>query len=756
MKKRIGFTVILCLIAVCIAVLFYIYKTSDGSDKEWNVLSTEETEDGLRVQIAGENHMKKEGVLLEADSFESENNLVSFLNDGILDDYNARWSSENNWDNTEHWVMITFPEEVSIGCVRLYWERFNVCEYSIEISEDGQVWSSVADFHDSPIEKCQDILFKQAPETKHLRLHILDVTKFEDDGSLYHQNVSLLEIEVYDSLEETLVIPSPEISDGTGRKIEIPKLSNGYTLQLLGCDYENLIDADGKIADTLSETQVEIGYQLCRGDKSFELPALKVTIPASEASGTVSLLPNHYEPMEWQPTEGSYSISNAKNIYITDESLRPTAEIFADDLFSQYEITLDIVTTTETELANLANEGDFYLKYSADTLPTEGYELSLGTSIQNVSIIEGGSLAGIRWGCVSFLDLIESGTDIPKGMICDYPRYEVRGFGIDVGRRPISLDMLYRIVEAMSKEKMNTLLVHLNDNEIISQSDHDGTVESVLHLYSGFRLESDISNSEGIGLTSTDLYYTKEEFRDFIRTAAYYGVEVVPEIDTPAHSLAFIKVFPEIGKTDDVFTADQLDLSKEETSKLITSVWDEYLLGDTPVFKECNIIHIGMDEYYGDKNAFSFYLQELTKHLKDTTPEKTLRMWGSLTGMDIDYSMLSRDIQIQLWNTEWADPTEMYQAGFGIINSQNTHLYIIPGGGYDWLDVDYLEHEWEPNIFSGDEKTWEIPSYSPQMLGASYMLWNDMIKIDGIDLSEDDIYSRFEEPLSVIGQKLWN
>ena len=46
---------------------------------------------------------------------------------------------------------------------------------------------------------------------------------------------------------------------------------------------------------------------------------------------------------------------------------------------------------------------------------------------------------------------------------------------------------------------------------------------------------------------SQDLYYSKEEFAQFIEDAAVMGVEVVPEIDTPAHSLALTKYFRSLG-----------------------------------------------------------------------------------------------------------------------------------------------------------------------------------------------------------------
>ena len=67
---------------------------------------------------------------------------------------------------------------------------------------------------------------------------------------------------------------------------------------------------------------------------------------------------------------------------------------------------------------------------------------------------------------------------------------------------------------------------------------------------------------------------------------------------------------------------------------------------------------------------------------------------------------------------DWTDPQEMYDAGFSIINSLSSSLYLIPGGGYDRLDLDFLEKKWQPNVFETQERTWELPRWSSQTLGA--------------------------------------
>ena len=85
---------------------------------------------------------------------------------------------------------------------------------------------------------------------------------------------------------------------------------------------------------------------------------------------------------------------------------------------------------------------------------------------------------------------------------------------LDVARRPFHLDFLKDLVKTMSWYKLNNFHVHLNDNCFGKLE--DGKTPD----YSGFRLESDVPN-----LTSTDYYYTKDEFRSFILDSRKVGVD---------------------------------------------------------------------------------------------------------------------------------------------------------------------------------------------------------------------------------------
>lgn len=131
----------------------------------------------------------------------------------------------------------------------------------------------------------------------------------------------------------------------------------------------------------------------------------------------------------------------------------------------------------------------------------------------------------------------------------------------------------------MSWYKMNDLQVHLNDNLIFLEDYWDTNAETTMQnsftkAYAAFRLESSVKNDEGKTATATDLYYTKDQFRSLIKDSRTIGVNIVPEIDVPAHALAFTKTFQNCALKKMNSSnwkrplTDHLDLSKPESTQL--------------------------------------------------------------------------------------------------------------------------------------------------------------------------------------------
>ncbi len=185
-------------------------------------------------------------------------------------------------------------------------------------------------------------------------------------------------------------------------------------------------------------------------------------------------------------------------------------------------------------------KNSFFLTLSTEDngLCNEGNIITITDSVK----IEAKSAQGAFYGTRSVLQVLkQTESTLPQGIVRDYPKYKVRGFILDVARKSYELDSLKDLAETMAWYKLNDLQVHLNDNYIFLEdyiNSDKSNMEDAYNAYAAFRLESDIRNEKGEGITSKDVFYTKDDFREFYSIFKGMGINVVPEIDTPAHALA--------------------------------------------------------------------------------------------------------------------------------------------------------------------------------------------------------------------------
>ncbi len=72
-------------------------------------------------------------------------------------------------------------------------------------------------------------MLNEPVEARYFRLHVTDVLKEESDLSLYYQNVSVQELEVYGQLEDCFVVETPVIEAGSRRTLELPTVLRSRT-----------------------------------------------------------------------------------------------------------------------------------------------------------------------------------------------------------------------------------------------------------------------------------------------------------------------------------------------------------------------------------------------------------------------------------------------------------------------------------------------------------------------------------------------
>lgn len=747
-KKKKQYTVIGC---VCVFVVLIVVGVSV-------FLTGRVPKDG--------NLARMRGVIATCDSTETEELSAYKAIDGNDEDLSSRWSSENNWEDASHYIELEFPEEISVSFVVFKWERRNVISYALEGSPDGAEWETIRRFDTAPEVKNQEIALDVPVKVKHLRLSVYEVSDREEDFSNLYQNVSLYEFEVYADKPAAYCLGNAAVGykeDGS-RYLMMPEAPEGYEVSYLGADYEQIIGADKTVYDTIQDKDVTVGFEVrnSRNDADVREISQTLTVPAYDGNDadtekeSLTGEEQRYNDCpdvipalaEWRGGQGIFETGGSFRIIVEEGSeLQEVAELFEQRYNTLTRCDVEILSGSMQD----AKPGDFYLGYAEESegLGEEGYFCD----ISDICVIKGQTNTGVRWGTVTVLQILSKQASLPCGQIRDYPLYEVRGFGIDVARKAVSMETLYVMMETMSYYKMNDMGIHLNDNVILSTSGLADTAEHAMTAGSAFRLESDVANESGQRLTSEEYAYTKEEFDTFIRTARTYGVNVVPEIDTPAHSLSITKLFPEYALDARAESVDQIDLNNADAVALVQTIWQEALDGEGAAFYNARTVNIGMDEYYGDGEQYRVYASQIANQARRFG--KIVRMWGSLSNMAGSSKPDVEGLQMNIWSTLWADPREMYEAGYSLINMQNSHLYVIPGGGYDYLDIEELYQNWEPNKFYEYNDMEIIPSYSPKMLGAAYMIWNDMSGALDVGICEYDLYERFEQPLALLSAKLW-
>jgi hexosaminidase len=351
--------------------------------------------------------------------------------------------------------------------------------------------------------------------------------------------------------------------------------------------------------------------------------------------------------------------------------------------------------------------------------------------------------------------LVQNPTELSCGTAWDAPRYQVRGFMLDVGRLPIPMDYIKDVVRLMSWYKMNDLQLHLNDNYIFHEHYVKAGEDPFKKSYSAFRLESKIKGADGTPLTAQDLSYSKDEFRELVKFAHEHGVNIVPEFDAPGHALSFTRVRPDLIYQGEMKHKDRrcemLDAANPKTLDFMGKVWDEYLQGKDAVFKDCPVVHVGSDEFFGAAEDYRKFTDGLLKHI--LSRRHTPRFWGSLKAKPGRTPVQAKGVQMNLWSRDWSNAWQSVNAGYDVITTYDRDLYVVPFAGYYRADNNRkgLYENWIPNRFGGET----LPSGHPQLLGATFAVWNDEIDRLHKGYGAHDIWGSVEGLINVLSQKMW-
>ena len=440
------------------------------------------------------------------------------------------------------------------------------------------------------------------------------------------------------------------------------------------------------------------------------------------------------ELTSWTGAEGQF-VPSGRVVYTGGKDAEAAARLFANDYAA---LTGKSLTVAKGKAA----KGDFAIVLKKDkSLGKEGYSLN----IADVTTITAANTQALIWGTRTALQLTDQADKttraLPKGSTKDIPQYALRGFMIDCGRKFIPMNYLRNLVKMMSYYKMNTLQVHLNDNGFRQFFGNDWA-----KTQAAFRLESDTYP----GLAAKDGHYTKSEFIELQKLAETYGVEIIPEIDAPAHTLAFTHYRPELGS--EKYGMDHLDIFKPETYEFLDGLYKEYLEGKEPVFRGKRV-HIGTDEFSNATKELVEQFRHFANHYINYVEKygKQAVLWGSLTHAKGDTPVKSENVLMSCWYNGFAQPKDMKEQGYQLISIPDGYVYIVPAAGYyyDYLNCQWLYDSWTPANIGGVQ----FEEQDPSIEGGMFAVWNDHA---GNGISVKDIHDRVFPALQTLAVKCWS
>lgn len=449
-------------------------------------------------------------------------------------------------------------------------------------------------------------------------------------------------------------------------------------------------------------------------------------------------------PVEYHSNDQEFTLSESTRILFSS-GLDQEAELLA--------ATLSPATGWDfaPEKSNLPADNSIFLELNRNKeIPEEGYELSAGRAGVRIT---GRTPAGVFYGLQTLLQMLppqiynqqrqkEVEWRIKGAEMVDYPQYPWRGMMLDVSRYFFGKHYVLKFIDMMAMYKLNKLHLHLIDD-------------------AGWRLEikkypklTSIGGFRGKGIERTGGYYTQEDIKEIVAYAAARNIEVIPEIEVPAHTLAAIAAYPFLScreepvevQTEHSISKELYCVGKESTFEFLADVLDEAF-----ALFPGKYIHIGGDEARYDRWAECPHCQkrkadlgleteaELQVYFNRRMQEMASAYGKTILGWD---EIIEEGLKEKAVGMIWHNKEKTFAAtkmGHEVVMALTAHAYFdvpesdLPGEvkGATWLPPISLQqaYRFDPMIEGLEDQ------YRNQVLGGQACLWSDQF-IHGTILQE--------------------
>ena len=310
----------------------------------------------------------------------------------------------------------------------------------------------------------------------------------------------------------------------------------------------------------------------------------------------VTLIP---KPKQLKLDEGSFRFTEA-TVLVAADSLAATVAFFREQMHDAANFPLRLQQQTPQE--------DYILFSSDQNLGPEAYILEVHSDYIE---IKASAKAGFGYALQSLRQLLPvsfetngaASLSVPNLRIEDAPRYAWRGLMLDVSRHFFETEYILKTLDRLALLKFNTLHLHLVDDQgwRIEVKQYPKLTE-----VGAFRVNQEDKHWNARATNDPDAtgtyggFYTQEDIKKIVAYAQDRGIQVVPEIEMPAHVMSAIASYPFLSCTQEpiavpsggVWPITQIYCpGKETTFEFLENVLNEII----PLFPS-KYMHVGGDE----------------------------------------------------------------------------------------------------------------------------------------------------------------
>ncbi|MEO3875598.1 family 20 glycosylhydrolase [Nonomuraea sp. B12E4] len=479
-------------------------------------------------------------------------------------------------------------------------------------------------------------------------------------------------------------------------------------------------------------------FELWSGPKPAPVVGQIIPVPVRQTPGT------------GQPWE----LTGESRIVVSDDDLAATAEVLAGYLRPATGYNLPVVTgsATAADIA-LALASVPGLPQGNEVAAAEGYSLTVSSAGVKVAAPKAHGLFNGFQTLRQLLPAASNSPTIGTGpwtakpiTVVDYPRYAHRGLQLDPARNFLTVAETRSMIDQLAALKGDRLHLHLSDSQ-------------------SWRLEiKGYPALDGRGCNGTGClagFYTQEDFKGLVEYAADRFIEIVPELEGPAHATAAVAALGGLavmgcqGQTQtDRFCTDP----KDPASGRALAFWKD-AIAQLAAISPAPIIHIGGDEAIGMRHEdYMWWIRQMEIIVNDNG--KRMMGWNpALEGYAPDSTSI---------NHYWSDYTgggpplikpEWFNHGRDVIVTPEYNAYL--DFGYDGSPgrtprTELLQsYSWDPEwVYEKYRSVWAQPAYggpkAEDIIGIEAPIWGEQMR--GLATNEYMVFPR----LAGILEKAWS